>query len=270
MNQPAIIKQISSTIEQAISKVSKNSILSRTLLLLGFVVVWFLVAEAGVLHTIILPSPGDVFLVAISETNVFLQALQVTLYEVIIGILLAWTIGISVGILLGATQFSRDVFRPVFAALFAVPFILLYPIFLAWFGIGSLSKILFGAAYGAYPIILNTMAGISSVEEKYIMAGRSMGASKIQIRSRILLPLAVPSIISGLRIGTALVVIGVVVTEMLASTKGLGFVIRSNQTMFKSGHVYLAIILALLIVVLVNQLLSALERRTQKWRQDRG
>lgn len=264
--QRTLTEELTERVEALIDRVSEGGRGVRIALFVAFVIVWYIITALELITPLILPSPVEVVGVAITETGTFLQALQVTLFEVAIGIALAWGIGISVGIGLGSTQISRDVFRPVFASLFAVPFILLYPIFLAWFGIGSSSKILFGAAYGMYPIILNTMAGMGSVDEKYRMAGRSMGASRVQLLTRIMLPLSVPSIISGLRIGTALVVIGVVVTEMLASTKGLGFLIRSNQTVFNTAHVYLAIILSLVIVLLVNRFLTALENRTEKWR----
>jgi NitT/TauT family transport system permease protein/taurine transport system permease protein len=264
--QQAVSEEISDQAEGVANAISESGRLVRVGILIAFIFVWYVVTTLELITPLILPSPVAVIEVAITDTGTFLSALQVTLFEVAIGIGIAWMVGIALGIGLGSTQFSRDVFRPVFASLFAVPFILLYPIFLAWFGIGSSSKILFGAAYGMYPIILNTMAGMGSVDEKFRMAGRSMGASRIQILSRIMLPLAVPSIISGLRIGTALVVIGVVVTEMLASTKGLGFLIRSNQTVFNTAHVYLAIFLSLVIVLLVNRLLTELENRTEKWR----
>jgi NitT/TauT family transport system permease protein/taurine transport system permease protein len=196
-----------------------------------------------------------------TEWNTYYEALQTTMYEVGISLLFAWSLGIIVGIILGSSVYLSSAFKPIFASLFAVPLILLYPIFLAWVGIGPSSKILFGTVYGAFPVILHTMTGVSNVDSKYKLVGRSMGGTSFQIRRKILIPLAIPSILSGLRIGTAITVAGVVFSEMIASTQGLGFVIRSNQTAFNTPQVYFAVILVVVLVILVNAALTHIEDR---------
>ena len=145
--------------------------------------------------------------------------------------------------------------------LFSVPLITLYPLFLVWFGLGPGSKIAFAVLTGSIPIALNTMDGVRQIDRSFVGLARSIGASPAQAYLRIYFPLALPSILSGLRIGTSLVVIGVVVCEMLASVDGLGFWISYNRTIFKTGHVYLGITLAMLSVVLVNIGLAQIERR---------
>lgn len=253
----------------AIEGTQTESQMGRLGIVVAILVLWLVLSLFNVIPSLIFPSPFAVVEVAIEEWRLFASALQVTLFEIAIGIAIAWGVGISLGVLLGSTRFATEVFQPVFASLFAVPFILLYPIFLAWFGIGSTSKVLFGAAYGLFPIILNTMTGVGTVDDRYRMVAKSIGASRMQTLTRILIPLSIPSVVSGLRIGTALVVIGVVVTEMLASTKGLGYLIRYHQTTFDAAHVYLAIILGLVLVLLVNRLLTELENRTERWRESR-
>jgi NitT/TauT family transport system permease protein/taurine transport system permease protein len=96
---------------------------------------------------------------------------------------------------------------------------------------------------------------------------RSVGATPLQTHARIVFPLALPAIVSGLRVGTGLVVIGVVVTEMLASLGGIGFLISYHRPLFDTGHVYFGMLLALLVAVGVNVALTRLDRRVGSWRE---
>ena len=110
------------------------------------------------------------------------------------------------------------------------------------------------------------MNGVRLLDRRFILLGQSIGANKIQLLYKILMPLALPSIMSGLRIGTALVVIGVIVTEMLASLQGVGFWISYHRTLFNTGHVYLGMMLALSCALITNWGLTALERKFGRWR----
>jgi len=145
--------------------------------------------------------------------------------------------------------------------------IIIYPLLMAWLGIGALSKIVFGVLSGFFPIALNTIDGVRAVEQRYIVFARSVGATPLQTHARIVFPLALPAIVSGLRVGTGLVVIGVVVTEMLASLGGIGFLISYHRTLFDTGHVYFGMLLALLVAVGVNVALTRLDRRVGSWRE---
>jgi len=235
------------------------------LLSVTIITVWETIFRLSIISETAFPSLIAVLRVGATEPGTFLDALAVTAYEVAIGITIAWVCGISIGVLFGSSDYLHDVFKPIFSSLFAVPFILLYPIFLAWFGIGSTSKIIFGAVYGMFPIILNIMTGLGNTDESYLLLAKSMGASRLQTMFRIRLPMAIPSVVSALRIGTALVVVGVVFTQMIASTKGLGFVIQSNQTIYNTEHVYFAILLTILLVLVVDRALTAIESRVGSW-----
>jgi NitT/TauT family transport system permease protein len=137
---------------------------------------------------------------------------------------------------------------------------------MAWLGIGPGSKVVFGALSGFFPIALNTIEGVCAINRRYFAFARSVGANVVQTYTRIIFPLALPSIVSGLRVGTGLTVIGVVVTEMLASLGGIGFLISYHRTIFNTGHVYFGIVLALVMAVIVNVALTWVERRVGRWR----
>ena len=110
-----------------------------------------------------------------------------------------------------ASPLLRNLLLPVFSSLYAVPIVILYPIFTAWFGIGSESKIAFAGIYGFFPVMLSTAAGIRTIDPQYLLAARSMGATLPQQITRVIIPASIPTVLTGLRLGGALTIIGVVV-----------------------------------------------------------
>jgi len=228
--------------------------------------IWELAFQAKLLNPIIFGSPSLILGAIRVDGVTFLQGLEVTALEVLVAIVLSWSFGIAFGVLAGAIDFIGRVFAPYISAMIAIPIVVLYPVLMAWLGIGPPSKIAFGFLLGAFPIALNTMLGVRAIERGYLTMAEAMGASRVQTLVRIMVPLALPSVMSGLRLGTSLVIAGVVLTEMLASTDGLGFWITYNRTMFNTGQVYLGIILALVLTGAANAALSRMERRLGRWR----
>lgn len=242
----------------------------RTVKALGIVIsalaLWEAIIRLGLINRIILAAPSDIFLAAATDGGIFLKAFTTTVIEITLAISLSWTLGIAFGVVAGSSHRLAQAATPVLSSLFAIPLIIVYPLLMAWLGIGPGSKIAFGVLSGFFPIALNTIDGVRAVERRYLLFARSIGATTLQTYARIVFPLALPSMVSGLRIGTGLVVIGVVVTEMLASLGGVGFLISYHRTLFNTGHVYFGIILALLLAVAVNVGLTWLDRRVGLWR----
>ena len=230
------------------------------------VALWEAIVRIGLVNRIILAAPSDIVLAAAQDGGVFARAFATTLFEIVAAILIAWTLGIAVGIIAGSSRALAAPTAAVLSSIFAIPLIILYPLLMAWLGIGPLSKVVFGVISGFFPIALNTIDGVRAIERQYLAFARSVGATRWQTYARIIFPLALPAIVSGLRVGTGLVVIGVVVTEMLASLGGIGYVISYHRTLFNTGHVYFGMALALLMAVAVNVGLTRLDRRIGAWR----
>jgi NitT/TauT family transport system permease protein/taurine transport system permease protein len=127
---------------------------------------------------------------------------------------------------------------------------ILYPIFTAWFGIGSESKIAFAGVYGFFPVMLSTAAGIQTIDQSFLVAARSMGASLPQQITRVVIPASIPTVLSGLRLGGALAIIGVVVSEMLTAAAGIGYLVSRYRTVLDSPRVFAAILMILVLSVL--------------------
>jgi ABC-type nitrate/sulfonate/bicarbonate transport system permease component len=228
---------------------------------LAVIALWELAYRLGILNPLIFGSPSLMLAAASKDGPAFLAAFQFTVSEIVLATATAWCCGVAFGVLAGAGAARSLVFAPILSAAIAVPLVVFYPVAIAWLGIGAASKIAYGSAAGAFPIALATLLGIRSIDPRYGEMARAMGASRAQILTQVVVRLALPAIVSGLRVGTSLTIISVVQGEMLASTDGLGFLISYHRALFNVGHVYLGIALVLAVAAVSNVALSALERR---------
>jgi NitT/TauT family transport system permease protein len=229
-------------------------------ILLSVLAVWEIAYRAGVLSPIIFAAPSLILSAAAKDGWTFLSAFRLTMLEITMAVLFAWGLGVAFGIVAGVWPIVARICAPILSSLIAVPLVVLYPILLAWLGLGPGSKIVFGVISGVFPIALNTLVGVQSIDRGYVVMAKAMGASRRQIMFQVMAPLALPTIVSGLRLGTALIVIGVVLSEMLASTDGIGFWISYHRGIFNTGQVYLGILLALIAAGIANFVLSLIER----------
>jgi len=239
---------------------------ARWLILLALLVFWELFPRTGIVPELFLPPLSKVATVLVADWRMYFGQLGVTLYEVALAMLIACGAGIVTGALVGGIALLRDLLLPVFSSLYAVPIVILYPIFTAWFGIGSESKIIFAGVYGFFPVMLSTAAGIRTIDAQFLLAARSMGATLPQQITRVIIPASIPTVLTGLRLGGALTIIGVVVSEMLTASAGIGYVVTFYRTILDSPHVFGAIVMILLLSIAFDMVARAIERRTAVWR----
>jgi NitT/TauT family transport system permease protein len=240
--------------------------LRRGLIIFIVLGLWEAVRRFNLVGPLLLASPTEIVDAFAKSWFAFVLALRVTGAEIGIALVFALMFGIATGTIAGLRPFLTATTGPLLSSLFAVPLISWYPLFMVWFGLGISSKIAYAVVSGFFPIAINTMNGIRAVDPQYFLLGRAIGCSKRQIIFRIFLPMAMPSIVSGLRIGTALVVIGVIVAEMLGSLGGIGYLISYYRSIYATAHVYLGILFALGCALVVNWGLSLVERRFTHWR----
>jgi NitT/TauT family transport system permease protein len=200
-----------------------------------------------------------------SDAAIYARAMLVTLYEVALAMLIACGGGILAGAAIGSLARMRKLLLPVLSSLYAVPIVILYPVFTAWFGVGSESKIAFAGIYALFPVMLSTAAGIQTIDPQFLLAARSMGATLPQQISRVIIPASLPTVFAGLRLGGALAIIGVVVSEMLTAAAGIGYLVTLNRTILDSPRVFAAILMILLLSIAYYLLSRAIERRFVVW-----
>ena len=172
--------------------------------------------------------------------------------------------GLAIGLALGAHRLSGEVTEPILAALYSIPKITLYPIILLLFGLGISAKIAFGVIHGIIPVILFTMNAVRNIRVVYLRSARAMRLTLAQTAFTIVVPAALPEIVSGFRVGFALTLLGTLIGEMFASQRGIGYMlVRAMET----GDTGTVMALALLLVVLAtaaSAALLALDRRLRR------
>jgi len=237
----------------------------RRLIGLAILVLWEAIPRFGLLPELFIPPLSKTLAVLWLDRAIYAAALLVTVNEVVIAMLIACGAGILVGSVVGGVASLRQLMLPVFSSLYAVPIVILYPVFTAWFGIGSESKIIFAGVYGFFPVMLSTAAGIRTIDEQYLLAARSMGATLPQLIGRVIIPASIPTVLAGLRLGGALTIIGVVVSEMLTSADGIGYLVTKNRTTLDSPRVFAAIVIILALSIVFDFVVRFIERRTLIW-----
>jgi NitT/TauT family transport system permease protein/taurine transport system permease protein len=238
---------------------------ARRAILVALLALWEFVPTTGLLPELFLPSLSKTLTVLWIDRHIYFAALLVTLYEVALSMLIACGLGILAGAVVGGLAVLRNLLLPIFSSLYAVPIVILYPVFTAWFGIGSQSKIAFAGIYGFFPVMLSTAAGIRTIDPQFLLAARSMGATLPQLVTRVIIPASVPTVFAGLRLGGALTIIGVVVAEMLTSSAGIGYLVTLNRTILDSPRVFAAILAILVLSIAYYMLARALESRMVVW-----
>jgi NitT/TauT family transport system permease protein/taurine transport system permease protein len=238
---------------------------ARRLILISMLVLWELIPRTGLLPELFLPSLSSTLAVLWQDGRIYGHALAVTLYEVALAMLIACGGGILAGAAVGGLARLRKLLLPVVSSLYAVPIVILYPVFTAWFGVGSESKIAFAGIYAFFPVMLSTAAGIQTIDPQFLLAARSMGATLPQQIARVIIPASLPTVFAGLRLGGALAIIGVVVAEMLTAAAGIGYLVTLNRTILDSPRVFAAILMILLLSIAYYLLSRAVERRFVVW-----
>ncbi|MGB6104317.1 MAG: ABC transporter permease [Pusillimonas sp.] len=237
----------------------------RYLVLAGILLFWELAPRLGWTPQVMLAPLSTTLLVGIQNFEVFGINLMFTVAQLFIALGIAISLGGACGLLLGGIKTLRLTILPVVASIYAVPLVILYPVLTAWIGIGPESKVIFGALYGIFPMILATAAGVQTVDANLLTACRSMGATRMQLMLQVMLPASFPSVLSGIRLCTAMAAIGVVVAEMMASTAGIGFLITQNRTMFNTAEVYFGVFLVLVLAGTLDWLVQLAEKHSTNW-----
>jgi ABC-type nitrate/sulfonate/bicarbonate transport system permease component len=196
--------------------------------------------------------------------------LEVSGYEFAIGYGAAILIGVPLGILMGWYGRVNAVLDPFVSALYATPRIALLPLLMIWFGIGLMSKVAIVFLGAVFPILVNTITGVRTINADFVKVSRSFGANDWQMFLTVALPSSVPLLLTGLRLGLGHALVGIVVGEMYGATHGLGYLISTSGARFQTDKVMVGIILIAGLGVALTELLRLIERRFEKWRPTVG
>jgi ABC-type nitrate/sulfonate/bicarbonate transport system permease component len=236
--------------------------------LIVLIALWYLATTRWRVSPLLLPNPVLVWdnLWDILRTGEFVGDLRITLTELAIAFVIAATSGVIVGYLISRSQYRIRVLEPLFAGIYSVPIILFLPLYILFFGLGPASKIALGATISFFPIALNTVAGFGYVDKVLVTAARSMGASDYQLFRYVLLPAALPIMLTGMRMGFTVALLAIIGSETIASLAGLGHRIVHLAEGMEMPRMFAYIAFVVAIAAILNALVSSLEARGRRSR----
>ena len=194
----------------------------------------------------------------------FIPHVRETLVAFIQGFAIAVVVGLLVGVPLGAARFAGEVAEPILVALYSIPKVTLYPVILLIFGIGMPAKVAFGAIHGIVPISIFAMNAVRNINPTHLRTARVLRLSPIEKSTKILLPAALPEIITGIRVGFSLALIGTLLGEMFGSQRGLGHLLMQAMSLHNIERILALTLLLVVFAAGVNALLLALDRRLHR------
>lgn len=235
-----------------------------------FVGAWELVVRLSGYPAFILPSPGQVLVRAIglAADGTLWRHTGVTLTEVLTGLALGLGVGSVLGYALAKSRTAERLLAPYIVASQAIPVVALAPLLVIWFGPGLLTKILVAALIVFFPVLINVMVGVRSVEPDLRDLMRSLEATRWQTFAKLEVPAALPVLLGGLKIGATLSVIGAVVGEFLGTSEGLGYLINEGRGLYDTPRMFVGLFGLVALALILYGIAAWLERRALAWREE--
>jgi NitT/TauT family transport system permease protein len=252
----------------------KGALARREPLLIGlaavivFLAIWQAVALRRLVPELFLPGPTDIFtaLVGLFGAGTIWRDLWVSGQELIYGYVLAIVVALPLGLLMGWYKRVGYAVDPFVAFFYSTPRIVLVPLLIIWFGIGIYSKIAVVFLGAVFPMIVSTMNGVRNVDGSLVKAARSFGASDMQLFRTVVLPGAVPFVLTGLRLGIGHALTGVVVGELVAAQAGIGLMMATAGSTFQTSKVFAGMFIIAGSGIALTLLLQKIEQRFQSWK----
>ncbi len=238
------------------------------LVFIALIGLWELGSQSGVISPIALPAPSAAFaaFMDLVRTGTLWRHLEASLFRLVVGWTLGTAIGVSVGLAIALFSVVRAGLSPIVSALFPIPKIALLPLFIVWFGIGEGSKvatILFGAFF---PTVIATYGGVDNVDRNLIRMGQSFGLSWLSIVRKIIIPGAMPAILSGFRISASIAIVLLVAAEMIGAQFGIGAYILMAGSLFAIEQLIAGVAMLSILGLTISWLIGRAERFFLTWR----
>ena len=234
----------------------------------AILMVWEILARTGILKPTYAPPPSDILSTTVElwRDGILGPDLSISLQRAGIGLAIGLSVGILTGVLGGFLRTGEYVFNGVAQILNTIPLLAVLPLFVVWFGIDELTKVLLIGFGAGVPMYLNLFAAIRGVDQRLIEMARTTGAGPWRIVSRVLVPGALPGFLVGLRFSLAYSILGLVAAETVNADEGLGFLITQAQTYLQTNKVFVGLVIYSILGLLADQFVRMLERVLLRWR----
>jgi NitT/TauT family transport system permease protein len=233
--------------------------------MVALIALWELVVRVGDVAEYVLPAPTAIVDEAFAQSGLLLDSTWVTLSEVLLGMALTIVVGVPMAVAIVYSAFLKNVFYPLLVSAQAIPRVAIAPLMVLWFGFGLLPKVLIAFSIAFFPLVINTVIGLQSVDRDTMHLIRSMGASPMQAFMKVRLPMALPHVLGGIKIAVALAVIGAIVGEFVGSNEGLGYVVLVGQGTLNTRLVFASITVMAVLGIVLFYIVELIERMTMHW-----
>jgi NitT/TauT family transport system permease protein len=241
----------------------KSRAIDVVVLIASLLALWQIVSMGVGAHIVAPPLVTILRAIELLQTRVFWEHAASTGIAFGLACAIAILGGVLGGLWLGLRRFAGDVADPILGTLYSIPKITLYPIILLMFGLSLSAKVAFGAIHGIFPIAIFTMNALRNVSPVYAKTARMLRLSPAATVTSILVPAALPEILTGIRIGFAVTLLGTLIAELFASSSGIGFALIRATDVHDVVDILALTMLLFIFAALVNALLHAIERRVQ-------
>lgn len=234
-------------------------------LIISFFVIWELICLALGISDLILPRPTQILATLAEFWPAIAPHAYQTLYTTMVGFFFGVMIGLSLGVLIGSSKLAFDTAYPLLVGISSIPKVALVPIFVLWFGAGTVPAILTAMIICVFPIVVNVATGIATVEPELEDVMRSMKATKFDILWNVGLPRSMPYFFASLKVAVTLSFVGSVIAETVASNKGVGNLMMIASSSFNVPLVFAGLFILAVLGVSLYVIFSLLERRIAGW-----
>jgi NitT/TauT family transport system permease protein/putative hydroxymethylpyrimidine transport system permease protein len=226
---------------------------------------WDWISNALNIEDFLVPAPSDIAKSLWEDRSLLSSNAWVTLKEVLLGFAIAAVAGIGFALLIHLSHTARRAVYPLLVASQTIPIVILAPILVVWFGFGLTPKLVIVALICFFPITVNMLDGLRSVDPELTKMLRSLGAGRMQRLWRAEIPTALPYAFSGARVAITISVIGAVFAEYVGSSEGLGHLINQAQAQLLTARSFAAVVVLSAMAILLFALISLIERRVVTW-----
>jgi sulfonate transport system permease protein len=235
---------------------------------IAIVVIWQLLSSAGVLDERTLASPLQIASTAkdLFSDGTLVDATLTSLRRVALGFLIGALIGTSIAVVAGLSRIGEDVLDPPMQMLRTLPHFGLIALFIGWFGIGEMPKIVLIAMGATFPLYLNTFGGIRNIDRKVLEAASAMGLTWRQRVRHVVLPGALPQALVGLRQSLGIAWLSLVVAETIPTKQGLGFLINDARQFTQTDVIVVVLVIYSILGLATDAIVRSIERRALAWR----
>jgi NitT/TauT family transport system permease protein len=240
----------------------------RIVAIAAFLLLWEVAPRVGLVdRTFLVPfSEAIKALIGLAEDGQLWDNTRASLIRSLAGFLIAIGVGVPLGLLIGWYRPVADILGPLLELFRNTAALALLPVFILLLGIGETSKIAIVVYACTWPILLNTISGVRTVDPVLIKSARSMSLPPHRLFAKVILPASLPTVFTGIRLAGASSILVLVAAEMVGAKAGLGYLVNSSQQNFAIPDMYAAIIAIAVLGLVFNQLLVLLERRLTRWR----